>query len=311
MELLDFRREHILQAMGIAMENYQEERAAVPALPAVASLPDLAPFALNGLGCAAFERGKMVGFLCCFPPRENAFTGTARGAFSPIHAHGALREGRGRIYQRLYQAAAAKWAEKGISSHSVGLYAHDRAAIEAFFQYGFGLRCVDAIRPMAPIGAPDCKGFTFWEVAKADRERLDPLHRMLEEHFVQSPVFMKHIGPDRWKEECTRLFAAADQRGIAAYVEIADTAENFATEQVGVQNICGAFCLPEHRGKGLYQTLLNFLIETLAAEGYTRLGVDYESFNPTAARFWQKYFTPYTHGVVRRIDENALAGLTE
>ena len=51
---------------------------------------------------------------------------------------------------------------------------------------------------------------------------------------------------------------------------------------------------------------MNFVIRILAAEGYTHLGVDYESFNPTAAGFWQKHFIPYTSGVVRRIDENVL-----
>jgi len=41
-------------------------------------------------------------------------------------------------------------------------------------------------------------------------------------------------------------------------------------------------------------------------EGYAYLGVDYESLNPTAYAFWQKYFSAYTHGLVRRIDEHIL-----
>jgi hypothetical protein len=39
---------------------------------------------------------------------------------------------------------------------------------------------------------------------------------------------------------------------------------------------------------------------------YTRLGVDFESLNPTAYGFWLKYFDAYTHSVVRRIDEKAV-----
>lgn len=306
MEILDFAWEHIPQACALAMENYEEERKAVPDLPPVKYLPDLDGFARNGLGCSAFENGKMVGFLCCLDPWENAFTTPVRGTFSPIHAHGAVYRERGRIYQRLYQAAAQKWANAGIVSHSIGLYAHDRAAIEAFFQYGFGLRCVDAIRPMTPVAAPDCKGFTFFEMEPVQRRLAEPLHQQLAAHFVQSPCFMRHLEPDQWQEEKTRLFAAADGQKIAAYIEIADTAENFVTEASQVQNICGAFCLPEYRGKGLYQNLLNHLIGALKQEGYTLLGVDYESFNPTAWGFWQKYFAPYTSGVVRRVDENIL-----
>lgn len=84
---------------------------------------------------------------------------------------------------------------------------------------------------------------------------------------------MKHTGPDHWLKEKTRLFAAADTSDIVAYIETADTAENFVTEVPQIQNICGAFCLPAYRGKGLYPNLLNFLIASLAIEGYTLLGV--------------------------------------
>ena len=51
---------------------------------------------------------------------------------------------------------------------------------------------------------------------------------------------------------------------------------------------------------------MNYAITVLKEEGYTRLGVDFESINPTARGFWLKYFSAYTHGVVRRIDERIL-----
>jgi hypothetical protein len=56
---------------------------------------------------------------------------------------------------------------------------------------------------------------------------------------------------------------------------------------------------------GVSQNLLNALIREEKANRKTRLGVDYESINPSGAGFWQKYFTEYTHSVVRRIDEHA------
>jgi hypothetical protein len=40
----------------------------------------------------------------------------------------------------------------------------------------------------------------------------------------------------------------------------------------------------------------------LKAENYLRLGVDFESFNPTAWGFWLKHFQAYTYSDVRRID---------
>lgn len=54
------------------------------------------------------------------------------------------------------------------------------------------------------------------------------------------------------------------------------------------QNICGAYCVPAYRGKGIMQQFVNHAMGVLRAEGYTKLGVDYESINPTAWKFWNK-----------------------
>ena len=64
--------------------------------------------------------------------------------------------------------------------------------------------------------------------------------------------------------------------------------------------------MPEHRGRRVYQNLLNFVVNTLKTEGYTRLGVDFESINPSGSGFWLKFFHAYTNSVVRRIDDRIL-----
>ena len=64
--------------------------------------------------------------------------------------------------------------------------------------------------------------------------------------------------------------------------------------------------MPEHRGRGVYKNLLNYVINTLKTEGYARLGVDFESINPSGSGFWLKSFHAYTNGVVRRIDERII-----
>lgn len=89
--------------------------------------------------------------------------------------------------------------------------------------------------------------------------------------------------------------------------EVGEDGENFITEMPGIKNICGAFCLPQFRGTGLFANLLNYAVEQLRKEDVTQLGVDYESINPTASGAWSKYFTHYTYSVVRRIDGCTLA----
>lgn len=312
MEIFDFDIKHLKDARLIAIDNYNEEREYVPILPAIDILPDLDDFARNGLGVVAFDKGRMVGFLCCYEPWQNAFNSKAQGTFSPIHAHGAVKENRDIIYKRMYQVAAEKWVKHGITYHAIALYAHDSEAINAMFTYGFGLRCVDAIRSMEVLQLQCSNEINFEELSKGDVLQVREMRQMLSKHLGNSPCFMC-ITEEQFERKLahvekrnTRLFVAKDGEKPVAFVEISGSAENFVTEISGVCNICGAFCLTEYRGKNIYQNLLNFTIVKLKAEGYKLLGVDFESFNPTANVFWLKHFTAYTKSVVRRIDECAL-----
>ena len=182
------------------------------------------------------------------------------------------------------------------------------------YVYGFGLRCIDAIRYMEPIiaPAPAAEGFGFEELPQGGQTELLALNNALIDHLGHSPTFMrfKNISAQemlaRDAASSPRYFVAKVQGEIAAYIKITNDGENFATLAQGMQNICGAYCAPQYRGGTLYTALLNHVISVLHAEGNTRLGVDFESFNPTAYRYWTKHFFPYTYGVVRRVDESAL-----
>ena len=89
------------------------------------------------------------------------------------------------------------------------------------------------------------------------------------------------------------------------YYSLRDVARelNISYKHDDVMNICGAYLLPEYRGKGIFDSLFFYVENTLAQEGVKLLGVDFESYNLTANGFWMKYFTAYTYSVARRIDE--------
>lgn len=312
MNIVDLTMEHIEAAQALALSNYWEEVAEVRVLPEVEPIPSLKHFAGNGLGCAAFDHGQMIGFLGCYRPIPRAFMTNARGMFSPIHAHAAVAEERDRIYRRMYQAAAAKWAREGAASHAIALYAHDTAALNAFFTDGFGLRCIDAIRPLEVFGPAEIKGYLLAELGRGEFERILPLCRELALHLGESPCFMKMSDGEmeHWLSDVrrrdSRIFTASKAGEAVAYLEVTAEGETFVTLVPEMMNICGAYCLPEHRGAGVTAALLNYLIKTLRQEGDGLLGVDFESINPTAHGFWLKHFTAYTNSVVRRIDEAAL-----
>lgn len=74
-------------------------------------------------------------------------------------------------------------------------------------------------------------------------------------------------------QEGGRYFVAKQNGKLCAFLKIAASGETFVATGSTYRHIRGAYSLPEHRGKGLYQNLLNFTISTLKREGYTRLGV--------------------------------------
>lgn len=317
MNIVDFEKKHVEEAKAIALANYYEEKQSVKELPQVNEMPDLDEFAENGLGVVALEDDKVVGFLCCYRPWEGAFGSVAKGTFSPIHAHGAVAENRERVYRKLYQAAARKWVAQGIAYHAIALYAHDDEALRTFFMYGFGVRCVDAVRCVKEVGCepqPDlvCRGLPKEEIAK-----IREMRRMLSEHLGDSPCFMYSRRQEfedwlvRAEARDSQVYVAEKSETPVAFVEVMSDGENFVTEIRGMRNICGAFCLPEYRGSGVFANLLDYVNRQLQEQGTALLGVDYESFNPTASGAWSKYFTSYTHSVVRRIDECALHAIEQ
>lgn len=309
----DFVIPHAKRAQQIALRNYNAERAYVPSLPAIDAVPDLIPFAENGFGVAAFDGDEMVGFLCSISPFNNAFHSTnAVGIFSPMGGNGAIGEKRAEIYALMYQAAAEKWARAGASSHAVCLYAHDKEAQEQFFRYGFGLRCIDAIRGMDGIGTQSRSGAHFVEITPDRLSEVLPLIHLLDAHMVASPTFMQYPSytESSFSEKTTmlqaRYFVAETDGRIVALITAVRDGETFICDTPGYLHLRWTFCLPEYRGKGIAQNLLVFLLHTLREEGFTRIGVDFESINPAAHNFWLRYFDAYTHSVVRRIDNTSL-----
>ncbi len=309
---------HVEDAAKIAFSEYLEERISVPVLPDFDFYESLckliSELADSDLGTVALENGKVVGYLTCYQPMQNHF-GTTPGVFSPLHGHGAVKENRAKIYSWLYQKTSEKWVRKGILSHAVSLYAHSEA-IQSFFWNGFGLRCIDAIREVISIEYGVLSTVKFREIPYAELSEVVPLKNQLIKHLRNTPMFIPlffQVDSDTLKEDAenrkSRFFGAEINNELVGFIEIMSSGENFACEFPSMMNICGAYLIPEYRGQSIFQNLFAFLLDLLKSEGYTRCGVDFESFNPTASGFWLKHFMPYTYSVTRRIDERIIKSM--
>jgi GNAT superfamily N-acetyltransferase len=315
LKIVDFTENHIEQAVNIAKKNYENERKRISILPIIDELPDFTPFAKNGLGVSAFDGQKMVGYLCCFDPFENAF-GTTNdiGIYSPIHGNGIIECDYKYTFAKMYQEAAKKWVGLGATNHSITFFAQNEYLQNQLYRYGFGLRCVDAIRAMEEIDVKEISQYVFAELEHNEFHLIFQIGLLLDAHLRDSPMFMSRFREKiednheyrfaEWQiQRNIRYFVVKNNGKIIAYIKITDEGENYISELDSVINICGAYCYSEYRGQGLLQNLLNYLIKKLRNEKYQLLGVDFESFNPTASGFWLKYFKEYTQSVVRRVDD--------
>lgn len=311
MTIQPFSLRHLQPAARLAEQLYRRERAHVPVLPDRDLTANFAAY-LRSLpadaGVVAVEDGVLLGYLCALP--VDRMFGLCPGAYSPLWAHGAACRPR-EVIPRLYEAVGGDWVRGGRLTHSVALYAHDPEAIAAWFELGFGGRCVDAIRALGPVEGARATGLTIRRADARDAAALLPLFAALDGALSRPPLFMPVFAPPTREQVRASLtqdevWAAFDGSEAVGYLLLRPQAETFVAADPDTRNICGAYVREDQRGAGVAAALLQAAVDALAAAGYARCGVDYECFNRLGSRFWDRHFTRYTAGVTRRIDERIL-----
>jgi len=337
-----FTEAHIAEAVQLAVSELEAERKHCPDLPRYAVEERLSQILWwlsnqNFGGKAAFCDGKLVGYLLFSGPWDGLF-GNVKGVFSPLggSAFSYDYENRGKLASMLFAAVAQELADAGIFSCALSRYAHDEEVSKSFVWNGFGIRCMDAVRSVESSermflsdeilysrmhtqkmqnteeqnekNAPD--EIQFEELSREHFCEVAHLQRGLHRHLLNAPVFfpVPECGFEAWfaewiKRETMRIFAARAEGKVVGFISVDEEGENFITEYEGMKNICGAYFDEAYRGHGIAQCLLKFICDTLKAEGVTHVGVDCETMNPTALRFWEKFFIPYTYSFARRFDE--------
>jgi ribosomal protein S18 acetylase RimI-like enzyme len=311
MQFVRLSEEHILEAVALSAAALERERRYVPALRPMPNALESAVTDLmrHGHGVAALGDGRLTGYLAFFGPYAN-FWGSGVGCYAPLHGQAATGEHPRRLMSLLFQHAAELMTERGVNTFAITTYRHDHDTATALALNGFGIRNADAIRAVdPPLDVEPTPGITFGEIARQDAGELLPMKNGLVRHLRQSPAF---VANDEFSTESfaallnereTRFFVARDGQTLIGYMELAMMGESYLSAAPDMRNICGAYLRPAYRGRGIYQNLLQLVLRTLREEGITRVGVDFETMNPTALNFWTKEFEVYTHSYARRIDE--------
>ena len=301
-------------AARLAASGYRRLRGASPALPDRWAEPtqfeaELARLVAQGSAWAAIRRGRLIGHMGAFETDWGAgpLSWTPEWAWSVGVARddGAAR--RTAIHD-LYATAAEGWTAFGARSHWISIYADDRDAADAFTWLGFGHHVVNAIRDLAPLDPRP--GIRVRPASVADTTVLQELEDGLRDHLTRPPTLLP-LAPARSAEEQRRRIEdpgravlLADVGGrVAGHLLVGPVADDVATivQDPRTASITGAFVRAEDRRTGVAETLLAAAIEWARSGGYERLGVDFESANTLASRFWLRHFTPVTFAMVRRL----------
>ena len=320
----NFSMKYVSEAAELAWKELEREKRNCPSLPEGNGKERLTQLLTwlseQPYGKVALYQGKIIGFLAFGGPWDG-FHGNEKGVFSPLggSAFAEAKEtgkggiSRGKLASMLFAEVAEELVRDGIFSCAISRYAHDEEVANSFIFNGFGIRCSDAIRAISEekFGKNDKLGKTEkidvqYEELKADAfKEIAQLRKKLVLHMGKAPIFFPTdlSRYEEWFHEEKRVFTAKVQGEIVGFISVEAEGENFLTEDEKMANICGAFFKEEFRGSGIAEGLLSYVFDIYRTEGVENMGVDFETLNPTALRFWSKYFTRYTYSFARRFDE--------
>ena len=307
---------HVPQAVALAYKSYLKQSATspFPVCDAVVQLEQgISALFEKGTCLAVMDDSHMLGYLGFRSPIEGFF-GNCKGAYSPLYGSAMIEnEHSGKLLSLLFEQLAADLSKQGVTSYALTKYADDTPAGQSLVLNGFGIRCGDSINTLSALAdaLPPFSDCSVRELSYHEGNVLFPLFEGLCGHLLGSPTFFptKPMTPERFQSHYlngNRFFVAYDGENPIGYIKLSDEGENFITLHQSMLNISGAYVLPQYRGQQISQAILSYIVNALQQEGYTHLGVDCETVNPTALHFWGKYFTPYTYSYHRRIDERAL-----
>jgi GNAT superfamily N-acetyltransferase len=306
--IVPFERVHADEAAAIFVGSFSKLRSRVQALPAHLENPAAVAALLAEMsGVVALEDDRLVGYLTSWFPIERFRDTDRTGAYVPEWAHGTIGARRGEIANALYRTASAAWAAAGCELHAITLLAGDAEALDTWFWSGFGMGTIDAVRPVRPLEVSAARSYRVRMATDDDRDALAGLDVEHTRHYTQPPVFMippEAYDADRWRmfmrQPRNSAWVAEDPDGAFGFIRFDrefDGAKVVETDD-GVF-ITGAYVRASHRGRGAATAILDAALHHYAAEGLSSCAVDFEAFNPEAAAFWMRHFTPVCSSLIR------------
>ncbi|HOE07959.1 MAG TPA: GNAT family N-acetyltransferase [Treponemataceae bacterium] len=260
-----------------------------------------------GNGIVAVSNGRLMGFITGFPCPS--FFGRSDGVYCPVYGIGLDSTVEPSQIIDIYSAAAELWISNKQFTHAVTIFSNEEEIKKSFSWQGFGLRCIDAVTSVKNIPVKDNDDIKIISSNSAEYEKAAEIHRLHNEYYRSSPIFMPNEDEDyvkeqeQWISKGNMEWLALRGNEIIGYIRLGKEGENYISCHESILNIKGMYVLDSERGRGIAKRLLDETMKYLYEKNYTLCGVDYESINPKGSHFWLTHFEPYTYSLVRRVDE--------
>ncbi len=316
--------EHVPDAATAAAAAAARLRTRVPAVPAAWLDPAphrrvLEQLLADGGGAVVLLDGAYAGHLAAWTwghwAAARAFAPEAGLAVAPGLPPRTAR----RVVEELVAWTGRGWAGDGVRTHLLAVPFDEATTRDALLWLGYGMLVVDALRPLddaalaaLPVAPP--AGARVRRAGPDDLPAILALDRGLRRHLLDAPTFLvipRRQDPARiaarLADPATATFVAEESGAAVAWLRVGPTGDDVAllVRDEATASIDAAFTVPEHRGDGVAGALLGAAARWARERGAVRLGVDFESANVLAARFWTRWFTPVTATYGRRLDPAA------
>jgi GNAT superfamily N-acetyltransferase len=301
LEILPFGDEHLDAAGRLLAERHRRQRRVEPRLPERYEDPRVAQAEIEALwqqedasGAVALAGGRALGYLVG-TPRPGPTWGP--NVWVELAGH-AVDEPE--LARDLYGAAAERWFEEGRHRHYVLVPAHDRPLVDAWFNVGFGLQHVHAMRE---LGDEPLAGHPDVQVGPAEERDVDDLVALgplLAEHQALSPVFgwTPPEDPDEARAGILEELGNPDVVNLVA--EIGDrVVGNFFVCPLEMSSMHAgpgrperasflgfAVTHPDVRGSGAGLALTDASFRWARERGYDLMVTDWRATNLLSSRFW-------------------------
>ena len=317
MKIVPFTRGHLEDAADIFAGNYKQLRLSFEELPIkyenkAVILPLLERITNKHFSAAALEGDRLIGYMTGAANLKE-FKGSAAGVYVPEWGHSAIEDNKEKIYYELYRFLSKEWVANKNYTHCLTFYANDAVLKELFYQLCFGLLVIDGLMPVEPIETGALEGVVVREAVAEDVLGIMKLHKHINVHLSEAPVFLRYNHEEAPLEETIKMFindgvktfvAERDGEIISSIRAVLNEGPNAdIVQDEGTLGINFGYTNPEIRGSGIATNVLAKLIDWGVKNGMKRATVDFESQNREGARFWLRHFKPICYSVIRKVDD--------